>query len=309
MKISKGTIATLIIITIAGMAFAAGFLQEGVLSDVEEASVKVSEKEFVLARMDSGIREIIEDDRARIRSGFDEVRRAQEIALELEITNDTLSDIERDLLINKISNALYNYISFAYFTDVVTMYNHWYVDGNISDYYFATEQREGFDLFYSKEEFETFNTSKRIIRIQTDVQFFGYFPFAEYIMSFGITPTEFLRPNVHENYVEFLKQPLFALQQEITDTKIMISELENNAGLHGYGVSLITISTILAAAMATQLNDRDREREFSQVKAKLFDDKLMIVTKQNKIALPFLFVALILSALGLLLPILFRLIF
>ncbi len=47
MIISKGTIASIIIITIAGMAFTAGFLQEGVLSDVEEASVKVSEKEFV----------------------------------------------------------------------------------------------------------------------------------------------------------------------------------------------------------------------------------------------------------------------
>ncbi|MCG3259990.1 MAG: hypothetical protein H7644_09600 [Candidatus Heimdallarchaeota archaeon] len=79
--------------------------------------------------------------------------------------------------------------------------------------------------------------------------------------------------------------------------------------IYRYGESLITISTILASAMATQLNDKDREPEFSEINAIIFDDKSMIATKRNKIGTVILFLALILSALGLLLPKLFRLLF
>ncbi len=301
MKISKGTIASVIIILISGLAFAAGFLQEGVLSEAETLKLEVSEQEFDLERIDLRIREIVEDDRISARKASDEFLLAKSIALELEITNDTLSVEERDLLMNQIRLALENFNYFVSLTNIVKMYDFWYTDSNTSDYYFATEDKDGYELVFSKEDYDTFNASKSFLYLVPASVILANWSFSDEIIAYGIIPTEYYFWQSY-NFREFLDQPLYALQEEISNSKIVISELESKGSVFGYGVSLITVTTILASAMATQLNDKEREKEFSEIKAEIFKDKSMIKTKRNKIAMPFLFVALILAALGLLFP-------
>ncbi len=311
MKIARETMASGIIILIAGMAFAAGFLQEGVSSDVEELKNQVSEMKLVLDRMDTKIREVIELDQSRVGVAGQEYQKASMYMLEYEITNGTLSVEEEDVLVNRIGRALTIFNLNNNFTEVVKMYNHWYTEGNSSNYFFATELDDGYDLSYTKEDFDSFNASyvPSMLVFCSDEAFIGGSPIGDYLIAIGVCPEGYTRVNAHVALPVFLKRPLYEIQEQIKDNETLIANLESKASFYSYGVSLITVSTILAAAMATQLNDKEQEKNFSIIKAKIFDDKSMIVTKKNKIAMPFLFVALIISALGLLLPILFRLIF
>ncbi|MFW9853202.1 MAG: hypothetical protein ACFFDS_09675, partial [Candidatus Thorarchaeota archaeon] len=299
MKIKKSTIASLIIIMISILAFGAGFLQENVVSEATTLKIEVSEKEFDLERIDLRIRELVEDDRISARKATDEWHIAYKLAIELEITNDTLTVVERDLLMNLIARALENFNFFASLMNEAVLYNYWYIDDNTSDYIFNTEEKDGYDLNYSKEEYSTFNASKSFLYIVNEEEILNDFPFKDEIIAYGIIPTEFYSWRSY-NFKEFLDQPLNTLQQEISDLKLVISELESKGSLFDYGVSLITVATILAAAMASQMNDKEREKEFSLIKSEIFNDKSMIITKKNRISMPFLFIALILAALGIL---------
>ncbi len=293
MKIKKGTIASVIILIISGFAFAAGFLQGNILSGVQEVKLEISEKKTTLDRINTRIREIIEDDRTYLRKASDELLNAEKLALELEITNSSLTPLERDLLMNLIGNALGYFVYYVNITHLLRMYKYWYLWDDPSDYYIATEEIDGFDLYFSKAEFDSFNAS----------EVFLDFPVEDYVISYGVAPTLYYKW-WWLNYIEFMEEPVFELQQEISEQEIMRSELESKASFYGYGVALITVTTILAAAMGTQMNDKEREKELADIKAKIFDDKSMIISKRDKIALPILIIAFVLAALGMLLPLL-----
>jgi len=58
MKITKGLIASIIIIAISGLAITTGFLKEGVVSQIEENRIAVSDVEIIVERMESKISDI-----------------------------------------------------------------------------------------------------------------------------------------------------------------------------------------------------------------------------------------------------------
>lgn len=98
------------------------------------------------------------------------------------------------------------------------------------------------------------------------------------------------------------------MHQRIFDYKGILADLESAASYFSYGITIITITTILASAMATQLGDQAIERDFSHIKAKIYQDESMIITKVNRLAIPVLIIALVISVLGLLIPFLIGLI-
>jgi len=201
------------------------------------------------------------------------------------------------------------------------MYSHWYVVLNSSDYYFAREEVDGFDFYFTKDEFDIFNSNKIIYEMlsydlffrNVDFEAFGYnvTEFNEYIWNYPRVdiPPEFLHIYPWDDWSEFPKIKLVEIQQQISANLIIIAELEGNASFYSFGVTLIMISTILATAMAAQLNDKERDKEFSLVKAKIYEDNTMIIEKENRFAMLVLILAFLLSALGLLIPIIYGFIF
>ena len=309
MKLPKGLFASIIIIVISGLAFTTGFLKENVVTQVEEIKVEVSEAEILVQRMDSRISDISYFDQDRYRAALDETFDFWELVLELELFNDTMSDTERELLLNRMGFHLHKFIELAIYTNIGKMYTHWFATSNSSDYYFATEEIDGYDFYFTKEEFEIYNSSKSLAKEQTYVQFIGSEPYLDYILASGVVPTDYVTVSPWNKWSEFLRGKLFEIEQQIDSNLEKLAELEGKASFFGYGVTLITVTTILAAAMAAQLNDKEREREYSHIKAEIYDDKSMIITKGNNLAIPVLIIALILAALGLLLPLLYGFIF
>ncbi len=305
-KIPKGIIASVIIIVISALAFVSGYLKESAISNAEELKVEIANSEIILDRLNSKITEILDSDQQSIVLGNDHLRDAILLSSELEIVNNTLTPLERNVFLDKIGRELFFYESIMRHTYQGAITKHFYIDTNSSDYYFATKDVDGVDFYFSEEEYFSFNESDLLMNALSHEDFLAsqHLQMQDDILNSGVIyHSWFTDYGKKDHWIEFFKTKLFTLQQNITNDKTVLADLEAKASFFGYGVTLITVTTILATAMAAQLNDREREMEFSHIKAKIYDNESMIITKGNWYAIPVLIIALIIAALGLLLPI------
>ena len=318
MKINKGLIASIIVIFISILAFAAGFFKEGVVSKIEETKVEISDSEILVERMDSKISDILIYDQLRIQEALDEKVHAQKLIMKFNTTFSLLDTEEKIALLNETLFSLVLYNQLIKSSYIGNMFSHWYITNSTANYYFATVVVDGYSFNISKEEFEDYSLSKPIMRFQARVDFLLDFVFPKTIIDFATInnqylPTNFVVLESWKNWNEFLKINLFEIQQEIAENSAYLSELESQDSFYSYGVTIITVATILSTAMASKISDNTSELEFYDFKNKLYtkheikDDSEP--PARNRYAIPVLIIALIFAALGLLFPILYRLIF
>jgi len=78
--------------------------------------------------------------------------------------------------------------------------------------------------------------------------------------------------------------------------------MESSISYYNFGITVITIATILATAMANRKSDKESAKGFSPVKAKILEDDKYLITKTRKWPMVLLFIALIFAIAGLLIP-------
>ncbi len=67
------------------------------------------------------------------------------------------------------------------------------------------------------------------------------------------------RPYVKELdvWAPMFREQLYVIQQRISDNTIDLASLEGNVSYYNFGITVITISTILATAMANRISDKE----------------------------------------------------
>ncbi|MHA1738456.1 MAG: hypothetical protein ACTSXA_12555 [Candidatus Heimdallarchaeota archaeon] len=242
--------------------------------------------------------------------GNEHAREAYVLASQLELIHTTLTPLEINNSLSVICAELYFYEDYMRHNYQGRIAKRFVVDDNNTDFYLAEYDIDGVDLYYTQDEFEVLNTENELMEVMTDTDFLDYkkIPLVDNITNSGFLSTYlnniwFTKFGRQEQWTAFYKNKLFALQNSIITNQAILAVLESKASFYGYGVTIISVTTILAAALASQLNDKEREKDFSHIKAEIYDDKSMIITKRINFALPLLIVALVFAILGLILPI------
>ncbi|MHA1124053.1 MAG: hypothetical protein ACTSO7_04610 [Candidatus Heimdallarchaeota archaeon] len=304
-KIPKGVIATIIIFAISGLAFVSGYLRESIVTEIEELKVDISNDENDIEQVNLKISEILNFDSSRFRSAFDKKQEGFTLNEELEIRDTNLTSFEREVLLNEISNKIYLYREYIWDSNLYKMFWHWKstADPKDTDFYFARENVHGFELSFTEQEYDSFDAAFGLIDYMPNTVFLNDWNMSAYIIANTQIPSWIPKPPRDEVWSNFLRLNLLQIQNEIESKVSHLAYLESKASFSNYGVTLITVTTILATAMAAQLNEKEREVDFSHIKAEIYDDKSMIIKKKINYAIPLLIAALIFAILGLILPI------
>lgn len=312
MKITKGLLASLIIIIISGLAFTAGFLKERVVNEIEETKITIANDEALVEKIDDKISDILIIDHLTLLESRNEIQTAKHLAMEWDLTYDNSTVIERNLLTGQIRNSINTYEQLVRNSYVGNMVHHFKRFGFEDDYFLANSNFDGFNYSISKVKFDEYDSDYSLSELMTIDLFLEEYAFknATELAALWTYPSTEDRTIIEglDLWTNLFRDELYIIQQQLNNYANDLASLESVVSYYSYGVTIITITTILATAMTVQLNDKEREKEFSHIKAKIYNDESMIVTKMNRIAMPVLFVALTLSILALIVPLLIGLI-
>ncbi len=310
MKISKGLIATIIIISISGVAFAAGFLKERVVTEMEDVNSLIAADEILVDRMDARISDTLNFDHLRGLESTEKLEIAKDLFREYQLTLANLTQAEEFIILNLSLNAVHDSQGLTRSTNMGKIVKHFSIDNGIDDFYLANEKDDGFNLSISRDYFLAYNESlpNSLAKIKTPISILGNGLDTFYDTFYTNPYTQFIRLESFYSWISFFRNKTAEVNQRIIQNKEILSDLESKISYYTYGLTIITIATILASAMATQLGDQDRERDFSHIKAKIYQNDDLIIKKVNRIAIPVLIIALVIAILGLLVPFLIGLI-
>ena len=82
MNITKGIITSVVILLISGLAFATGFLKEGVANEIEETKITIANDEALVEKINNKISDIMILDQLSLIEARNEIQTAKGLAYE-----------------------------------------------------------------------------------------------------------------------------------------------------------------------------------------------------------------------------------
>lgn len=306
--------ASVFIILISGLAFAAGFFKESTVTEIEEKKGIIAEEEVDIDRIEAKINDILMFDFMRIDKARSTLQEAKVCAKELNITFDNLTAEEILVYEEEVKENLRLSEFFMRDTNCFYLIRHFDTDGKLTDYNFTTEKDDGYDFSISRAEFLELNDTIGLYRFKPRIAVLNNLDLRAIYWDSVIPeePEYYLDLSKIENWAELYRNELSEKQISIASISAEIADLESKASYYNYGVTLITVASILASAMVAKLSSNESDLEFADFKEKLFteheikDDSEK--PKKNKIALPMVIFALVISICGLVIPLILALI-
>ncbi|NHJ31720.1 MAG: hypothetical protein FK732_02550 [Asgard group archaeon] len=306
MKITKGLITSAIILLISGISFAAGFLKEGVATEIEETKIAIADDESLVIKMNDKISDILIMDHLTLLEGRNKIQEAKNLAWEWVVNYDVLTGPERFLLEGEIENLVNSYNSILTFeTHVGGIVDHFKIQGNNDDYSIADFDSDGFNYSISKLKFEEYDLNYSLSDTMTTEEFLLHYQFqnaTDLDAVFSGSVTERIWVESLDLWTNLFRYELYEIQNRIYEYTTDIAILERKSSFYVFGITAITITTILASAMANRISDKESDKEFSPVKAKILEDDSLIITKTKNWPMILLLLALVLAIAGLIIP-------
>lgn len=307
MNITKGIITSAVILLISGLAFATGFLKEGVANEIEETKITLADDEALVEKINNKISDIMILDQISLIEARNEIQTAKGLAWELDLKYTILNPTERNLFYGPIANAVNSHKQLVMRSNIGKLIKHFIRDASVDDCFLANESFDGFNYSISKVTFDNYNSNYSIAELFTIEDFLDENRFenasglAAELWSSSLVED---RPYVKELdvWVPLFRTELYVIQQRISGNAIELASLEGIVSYYNFGLTAITIATILATAMANRISDKESAKRFSPVKAKILEDDKYLITKTKKWPMVLLFVALIFAIAGLLIP-------
>ena len=293
-----------VILFVSASAFIAGFYQSDFSSKATNLRQTRSDLEFQLARMQDTVNTLIVSETIIDLESWGFYNDAGIADLELNQTWNIITSEERSVLTFLIIEYLLRFQEYQLNLITGKMYQHFQVSS--SDYVIASKEIDGFDYKVSKSIFDEFDP----VYESTAEDRVGWFFMYDVFSAKSYSPTHFIElKRVYKGYPDdYFKRvfykPIENLQEEITSISHLIEDNESRADTIQLAVSITTVSVILSTAMANRINEKKTESELSIIKAAVSDQEVEIVSKSDKISVPVLITAAILSSLGIIIPIL-----
>ena len=302
---TKYLAAYIIILLISGTAFIAGLLQENLTSKANSTKQEVADLQDTLGRMESKSLFLTNRDIANTYKSIEIRFEAMLVDNEFDLLNTTLNPNERNVYIKKIVELLIYAQGIQNSLLIIHLFRHFNISND--DFVLATQESDGYDYRITYEMWQTYNSSYGSpVYIWTAYDYYGlYFSYP----AIQLLAPEF-RPNDPDTGIElfifeggeiesildyFLYTQIRGIQDQRNEKTENANILEAKASYISLGVSLTTISMVLASAMITRINYKKIEYEFMVLK-EIEGRKEDI--KPDLISIPILVIATILSILG-----------
>jgi len=298
----------LIILFISSCAFLAGFLQGDYIDSNNILLVEIQEKENDLNVIRGKITALLTNDRDEILLNTNYLSRACEFINELYYMAGNLT-FEQNLTIKSNVVYLLRRINRTFdFFNVIIIEEAFNNDNTLNSFMFATDEEDGFDFSIMRSFWE----EKDIIRPELFQQRLSRqlpnvsISVIDEILADPFCPQIYYKTGL-SSFEALLNEIAFGKQSEINGLKEDSNQLKSITQKISTGVAIIAITTVLSAAMMSRLEDKKIEHNFSIVRKDILKDKNVVVSKTDRIAIPVLVIAAIISALGLVIPILMNL--
>jgi len=306
-NITKGIITSVVILLISGLAFATGFLKEGVANEIEETKITIANDEALVEKINNKISDIMILDHLSLIEARNKIQTAKGLAWELNQKYETLNPSERILFYGPIGTAVNSYRQLVQRANIGKLISHFIKDASVDDCFLANESFDGFNYSISKVTFDDYNSNYSLAELMTIEEFLLEKRFENHT---GLADEKWessldeIWPLVEELdvWAPMFRIELYVIQQRISGNAIELASLEGVVSYYNFGITAITIATILATAMANRISDKESAKRFSPVKAKILEDDKYLITKTKKWPMVLLFVALIFAIAGLLIP-------
>ncbi|MFW9824300.1 MAG: hypothetical protein ACFFE4_15260 [Candidatus Thorarchaeota archaeon] len=299
-----------IILFISGTAFIAGSLQENLSTQANTIQAQVLDLQDTVLRMESKAFFLTSRDITTTYKSIDIRLEAMLVDNELDLLNATISQAQRDFYVKKIVELLIYSQGMQNTLLIIHLYRHFNVTS--VDFAIANQNSDGYDYRITYEMWQYYNNQfGSPVYIWNATDYYGlYF---SYPLIQALAP-EF-RPHDPETELEifiyegggieglmdfFLYNQVREIQDEINKKSGLVHSLESQATYISLGVSLTTVSMLLATAMITRINHKKVEHEFNILKEK---DGREVRIQRDFLSIPVLVIAAILSVLGVFLAI------
>lgn len=295
--------ATFVILTIAGCAFLAGFVQTSYIGQLQALQDDISAAQYRLEKNRERITQMMNYDTSAVVSYVEWMFKAVETAREYELLAATLTPNERQAYLAQIAAELTAANDQILITYTYTIEEFFLENPSADEYYFAEREISGFDLVIERTSWEYW-MPLMVGEIDYFIEWWGEFPES-------VIPEIIAYPDIPEfMYVMWLSDLGSALvdvtaklQDQITQLEDEMYWVQTTVDQLGMGITVTTAATVLAATMASRIEDRTTKHNFSALRAEITGDRALIVPRKDRITIPMLFIAIIMAVVGALIPI------
>ena len=289
------------------MAFFAGLMQENLASKAGSLKDQVTDLQDTLGRMESKALFFLNHD---LRIAAFTLENKVEITLldrELESLNSTLTPEERENYLRTIVELIIHDQNLINVYLVIDLYKHF--NASTNDFVIATEAADGYHYRITWDMWQRYVDNKGLpIRFSNAYEAYGNLWSYSMIQSLPLAWHPYSPITGKEIFVReiglimaldfFLYSPIMLTQDVIAIKLYNARILESQAQYISLGVSLTTVSMVLASAMITRINHKKIEYEFTLLKEK---EGKEVKRKPDILSIPVLIVAALLSTLGIIL--------
>jgi len=177
LNITKGIITSAVISLISGLAFATGFLKEGVANEIEETKITIAYDETLVERIDDKIDDVLISDHLSLLEATDEIAEAKHLVQLWELTYDNSTQLERAIYLGELETKVNRYEKLVRDSYIGDMIHDFKVLGLEDDYFLATSSFDGFNYTISKQKFDNYDGNYSLAEIMPLEDFLESFLF------------------------------------------------------------------------------------------------------------------------------------
>lgn len=297
-----------VIILVTAFAFSAGLIQNNFTTRANEARSLASEHELTGRKIDIRLRSILAQDKQFLLSSVDHFFDASVFGLKywaffssltlLEQLNMEL-DFVQAMLEGK--GKIESTLSFQIHDQFMSTSDDSYIIAETAkkgfDYIITRETWEDFTPFFTLSQQNFFTTRIAFSDILTDPNIITLLTDLN-----NLQPSYIYYGFAAENIDAMLGAPLENEISEEIRLKNLADNLESSGNVITMGVSITTVATILATAMANRLGNKQSDHNYSVLRADFKNNSKYVVSEHDYLAYMGLLIAVSIAVFGLLLP-------
>lgn len=296
-----------ILVTFSG--FAVGLLQTNFSNSNQSLQDQKSKLQFTMGKVTDYGAYIFKSDSDLVSEIWSYTFRAKELSLEYEYLKSSLTQTQKDDYLALISDDLYEVNSNILITFAYSVYSYFINNPSSNSYYFATVSSSGYDFAVQRTSWDSYHPVK-------------IFSLSEYLTNWNF-PTDIITElnswpgipatnnvgapsvigylyiddfqSVLNDVSANLQVQLNSVQQKINDNSQVIDRI-------AISLSIITVSSVLAASMYRKKADKVNKKNFSLVLSDIKQDKHMLVSDKDTIAFAILIIVLLIAIVGMFYP-------
>ncbi|MFX1512201.1 MAG: hypothetical protein ACFFCQ_06415 [Promethearchaeota archaeon] len=302
-----------LIIVVSIFAAISAFIQSEFTSRAEDARKDADKFQWIAERIEDRARNILDGDGRMYLDALDSYQEGAFLALKYSMFRSNLTEDEKTSYQFEFYQAMASGASDVRSLSVGIIHKAFTEDPTLDVYQIATQEKDGYNYSISRADWEIYtpiyNVSKDVFL--SGLGLGGMLTQITDLLDFldDVEGEEFLFWEADfDNIYSLIRGPLWVVVDEQRESEDDADRFETLVEQITIGVGITTLATVLASAMASRIDDKKSDREFSIIQSELKHDPFLITSGRDIFAYIGLILAVLISAIGLIAPIIYLII-